>query len=254
MKKRGILDFPTHDCLLGFDAEWTKNYKIKNGNIPFCFSIVSVSKQEMSLNNLRSGNVKFKYIQFYCDHREDARNLVALGNSFADMILSSLDTSILCGHQMSSDFSTLYNYGKAVEVDDLYGIDQLYKMWNFRKFNERVQVFDTRYDVIRSFMGKSRRLVDVCRDFNIDVTQPELRNTSMTKLQNSFYDSGDEDIYERIAVMNLRHSFCALVLYWLNKIIKDDEDLIHFNINKSIYGSLNKDFNWVRSNDFSKLL
>lgn len=35
---KGKLPFPISDSLIGFDAEWTKNYKIKNGNVPFFYS------------------------------------------------------------------------------------------------------------------------------------------------------------------------------------------------------------------------
>ena len=76
----------------------------------------------------------------------------------------------------------------------------------------------------------------------------------MTKLQNIFFETKDEDIYERISVMNLRHSLCAIVLYWLNGKINNTEQRKPININKSVYNCLKSDFSWVASNEFSVLL
>lgn len=88
----------------------------------------------------------------------------------------------------------------------------------------------------------------------MDVRQPELNNTSMTKLQNQFYDRGDFVFYERIAVMNLRHSLSAVLLYWMNDQIKDKSQLTSVNTNRIVYGNLEKDFEWIHSDIFGQLL
>ncbi len=254
MKKKGSLSDITSHCIIGFDAEWTKNYKIKNGNIPFCFSVVTVGGQELSFNKLNKGNIKFKYIQYYCENREDFKELVAIANLWLDKILNVLDNSVLCGHQISSDFSVLYNFGVANDVGSLIHIERIREEWRKRKENNPVHIMDTRYDIVQTFLGESRRLVDMCNDFELDVTQPELKKLSMTKLQNIFYETKDENIYERISVMNLRHSLCAVVLYWLNGKINNAEQRKPLNINKSIYNCLKGDFSWVASKEFSVLL
>ena len=76
----------------------------------------------------------------------------------------------------------------------------------------------------------------------------------MTKLQNEFYDKGDYAIYERIAVMNLRHSLSAIVLYWLNSQNNDEFNLIPIKINKTMQYNLLEDFDWIQSNTFNQLL
>lgn len=254
MIKKGMLAFPEFDCLIGFDAEWTKNYKIKNGNVPFCFSIVAVRRKDLSFDRFENGDIPFHYIQFYCKSKEESVDLVALSNLYAESIIASLKTCILCGHQISSDFSVLFNYGNSNALEELLNIEKLQRMWHMRKSEARTCIVDTRYDVMHPFMGKSRRLVDMCNDFLLDVRQPELHNTSMTKLQNMFYTSEDYSIYERIAVMNIRHSLCAAVLCWLNDMICNGSQIVPININRMVYNALKDDFQWVASNDFLKLL
>lgn len=254
MKKKGSLSDIADNCLIGFDAEWTKNYKIRNGNVPFCFSVITVDNQELSFNKLNKGTIKFKYIQYYCENREDFKELVMIADFWFDKMLKVLDNSVLCGHQISSDLSVLYNIGVANDIESLIHIERMREEWRRRKENNPVHVMDTRYDIVQAFLGKSRRLVDMCNDFELDVTQPELKKSSMTKLQNIFYETKDENIYERISVMNLRHSLCAVVLYWLNGEIDNAEQRKSININRSVYNCLKKDFKWVASKEFSVLL
>lgn len=254
MRIKGGLNRIGCNDLIGFDAEWTKNYKIKNGNVPFCFSIVTTSISNLSYSNLENGDVQFNYIQYYCENKEEFKELVSLAENWSSKILDVLESCVLCGHQLSSDFSVLYNIGKAYEIEPLINLERLRHEWRVRRESPSIHIMDTRYDIIQSFLGNSRRLVDMCNDFDLDVTQPELGNSSMTKLQNIFYQTKDEDIYERVSVMNLRHSFCAIVLYWLNEEICNAGQIRHINVNKSIYNGLNTDFNWVNSDKFSTLL
>ena len=251
---KGKLPFPISDSLIGFDAEWTKNYKIKNGNVPFCFSIVAVKRKSITMEHLVNGNIQFEYMQFYCENKEETVDLIKNANIYAGYICDSLDTCILCGHQVSSDYSVLVNMGIARNICDLDNLNKLQEIWHKRKSETKIRMVDTRYDINRGFMGKSRRLVDMCNDFFMDVRQPELNNTSMTKLQNQFYDRGDFVFYERIAVMNLRHSLSAVLLYWMNDQIKDKSQLTSVNINRIVYGNLEKDFEWIHSDIFGQLL
>lgn len=250
----GKLQFPISDSLIGFDVEWTKNYKIKNGNVPFCFSIVTVKRKSITMEHLVNANVHFEYIQFYCENREETIDLIKNANIYAKYICDSLDTCILCGHQVSSDYSVLVNMGIARNIKDLENLNKLQEIWHKRKSETKKRMVDTRYDINRSFMRKSRRLVDMCNDFQMDVRQPELNKTSMTKLQNQFYDKGDLTFYERIAVMNLRHSLSATILYWINAQIKDKLQLMNVNINQIVYDNLEKDFEWIHSDVFKQLL
>lgn len=254
MKTKGTLQFPASNCLIGFDAEWTKNYKIKNGNVPFCFSIVAVKRTDITVEKLVDGKIPFKYIQIYCENRDETIALLKSANEYAGYIINSLETCVLCGHQVSSDYSVLINMGCAKGLDSLDNLRELQRIWHTREKEPVKRTVDTRYDVDRPFMGKSHRLVDICNDFKLDVSQPELKNLSMTKLQNEFYDKGDYSIYERIAVMNLRHSLSAIVLYWLNSQNNDEFNLIPIKINKTMQYNLLEDFDWIQSNTFNQLL
>ena len=254
MIKKGSLLFPMSDSFLGFDVEWTKNYQIKNGNVPFCFSIVAVDKKDITFERLEAGCLQFSYVQYYCQKTQEAYDLIADCDMYAKSVISSLESCILCGHQVSSDFSVLLNYGRVLNLTKLNNIAALQCMWHERKKSEIRQIVDTRYDVEQVFMGNSRRLVDMCNDFLMDVTQPELHGTSMTKLQNVFYTLGDSAFYERIAVMNLRHSLCAVLLYWLNCMTSRGHKVRPLNINKTVYYNLKNDFAWVNTNAFGELL
>lgn len=48
--------------------------------------------------------------------------------------------------------------------------------------------------------------VDVCAELRLDVTQPELRGSSMTALHRRWPQDGDVAAREKITVLNLRHS------------------------------------------------
>jgi len=251
----GTLKKIPDNCLIGFDAEWTKNYKIKNGNVPFCFSVVVIKNEALSLAALDKGEVRFSYIQYYCEAPEEFKDLVLLADRWSSEILSALNSSCtLCGHQISSDFSVLYNIGEAYNISPLTYLEKIRGEWKKRKDVSPACIFDTRYDTTKDFLGKSRRLVDMCNDFLLDVTQPELKNQSMTKLQNIFFKTHDKDIFERISVMNLRHSLCAAVLYWLNGKLENAGQRKPVNINRCVYENLSGNFDWIASKDFLVLL
>ncbi len=251
--KGNLNDIPDN-CIIGFDAEWTKNYKIKNGNIPFCFSVIVIEKDTLSLEVLEKGTIQFNYIQYYCETSEEFRDLVVIAETWSSKILNALNTCVLCGHQISSDFSVLHNIGKAHNISHLLYLEKVRNEWKNRKTSLPTHIIDTRYDITQEFLGESRRLVDMCNDFLLDVTQPELKNSSMTKLQNTFYETNNKNIFERISVMNLRHSLCAVILYWLNEIIVSADQRKFININKSVYNRLNEDFDWIKSKEFLTLL
>jgi hypothetical protein len=81
-----------------------------------------------------------------------------------------------------------------------------------RQHGQPRQVIDTRYDAGHLLRGTSRRLVDVATELRLDVTQPELRGTSMTALQRTWLDTGNSTALERISVLNLRHSLSTALI------------------------------------------
>jgi len=74
------------------------------------------------------------------------------------------------------------------------------------------RILDTRYDAGHVLTGTSRRLVDVCADLHLEVTQPELRGISMTALHRRWLETGDVTAREKITVLNLRHSLSTALV------------------------------------------
>ncbi|MGH3938587.1 MAG: hypothetical protein ACRDTG_08100 [Pseudonocardiaceae bacterium] len=74
------------------------------------------------------------------------------------------------------------------------------------------RVIDTRYDTNHVLSCRSRRLVDVCTELGLDVTQPELRGTSMTALHRTWLTEGIPESRERVSVLNLRHSLSTALV------------------------------------------
>jgi hypothetical protein len=67
-----------------------------------------------------------------------------------------------------------------VSASTLVGVDRTYELWRTRRGTDS-RVFDTRYDIDHLPIGASRRLVDICDELKLDVTQPELARGYMTK-------------------------------------------------------------------------
>lgn len=229
--------------LVSFDLEWTKNYKIKNGNKPFCFSFVYVNADKLP-SNLEE--LKFGYISYYVDRIGEEFELIDV----ADRILANFlnEKSLIVGHQLSSDISVLLNYSKDTPEEFI----QLKEFWHSRKADKSMaRVLDTRYDLGAMLKNKSRRLVDVCTELNLDVSQPELKG-SMTKMQNEFIDFGTEIIMEKLSILNLRHSLSALILCYY--YLEDNTNPTPLNVNDIMYRNLKGKYAYVKSDSFAALL
>ena len=74
------------------------------------------------------------------------------------------------------------------------------------------RVIDTRYDTDHVLSCRSRRLVDVCTELRLDVTQPELRGTSMTALHRAWLTDCAFEARDRVSVLNLRHSLSTALV------------------------------------------
>jgi len=112
--------------------------------------------------------------------------------------------------------------------------------------------FDTRYDLDCLLKGKSRRLVDVCAECNMKVTQPEI-TSSMTKMQNDFLVTQDYTIMERLAILNIRHSLSAAILYSLfSSTPHNSQGTI--NVNRILYNNIRNHFEYVRGEKFKELI
>lgn len=193
------------------DVEWTKNYRIANGNVPFCYSITY-------LHVPRTGPVDLAQLPMQVCSRyvEGPGETVELVRVAAEEIGRALHRAdLVVGHQLSSDLAVLAAAGRLHGAGDC--LDELARAreaWHARRMHAGpAPVLDTRYDAGHVVTGTtSRRLVDVCTDLGLNVEQPELRGTSMTAVHRRWLEAGDIPARERITTLNLRHSLSAALV------------------------------------------
>jgi hypothetical protein len=232
------------ETVVSFDLEWTKNYRIPNGNQPFCFSFVYLA---LPVKLAAIEKLDFGFISQYVERKDEIPQLVAAANQIFGCLTQHRLTII--GHQLSSDLSVLLRYDPRLPLPNLVDLKQAWQ--NRRQLGDRaLRVFDTRYDLESFLTGKSRRLVDVCVECQLEVTQPELK-ASMTKMQNDFYQTQDKRIMERLAVLNIRHSLSAALLYLYFRCQHRSTRIV--NVNKIIHTNLRNHFNYVTENHFTDL-
>lgn len=232
------------NILVSFDLEWTKNYKIKNGNKPFCFSFVYFHLDCMPK---KLENLDFGFCSFYIESRKEEKSLVASADIELRKYINQKITIV--GHQLSSDISVLLNYGNTRQTTNF---SKLKEYWHNRKNSQNhLEVFDTRYDLDPLLKGKSRRLVDVCTELNLDVKQPELKG-SMTKMQNIYLDNNDISFMEKLSILNIRHGLSAAILYYYFKKMEKKFDPI--NVNEIIHKNCSNHYDYVNSKEFSALV
>lgn len=239
----------TKNLVIGFDLEWTKNYKVKNGNKPFCFSFVFFEK--LTRPTAIERDLEFGFYSCYCEESEDARLLVKKVDELLGKFLKLGIQITIVGHQLSSDIAVIINYTGEENAPNFV---KLRELWRNRKIvmgkDQLVEVFDSRYD-LTSLSQKSRRLVDVCDECGLVVDQPEIVS-SMTKMQNDFYDGGDTKIMEMFSVLNIRHSLSAIILFLLSQ--RRSKLKKKMNVNKILFRNLEKYFAYVGTEAFKKLL
>lgn len=223
--------------VFGIDFEWTKNYKIKNGNIPFCFSIVYFPIYQKSFNVSEKLDIGIK--SFYVEKKEETGILIEkAGEFFSHHALKN----VIVGHQLHSDIAVISNYsqGKNENIEDFKAL------WRKRKENR--YLFDTRYDVT-NYQCKSRRLVDVCKDYRIDVKQPEVKG-SMSKMHHVFLQTHDSSIVEKLSVMNIRHSLSTALIY-ASFYLNNKKTIQTNNI---LYRNLKEHYKYIASENFKTLV
>ncbi|WP_433145195.1 hypothetical protein ACQPZ8_01650 [Actinomadura nitritigenes] len=232
--------------LASLDVEWTKNYRIKNGNVPFCWSITWIRLPATP----GPPPEEFAFTSAYASGGE-TQDLIDSADEAIAAMLESAD--VIIGHQVSSDLAILRNASKR----PLLSVETLRDRWHSRKTDPDLRertVLDSRYDVGDIVTGPSRRLVDVCGELDLDVTQPELVRHSMTALHRDHWLArGDDEARERITVLNLRHGLSAAYvaaraaghLHWETPL----------NLNRALHTQLaGHDIGWLRSPTFQALL
>lgn len=209
---------PDHDgpLLVAVDVEWTKNYRIRNGNIPFCYSIVYLPLPANEAILAAAEPLPVWFTAAYVDTADETGQLVECASR--DLAAALKGAGWLTGHQLSSDLAIL---ATAVGDQPPAAISAARTAWHTRSRTPTLplgpsagscQVLDTRYDADHLLTTtSSRRLVDVCTDLRLDVTQPELRG-SMTAMHRDWLATRAVETQERIAVLNLRHSLSTALV------------------------------------------
>ena len=176
------------------DTEWTKNYKIKNGNKPFLFSVLFYNN--INIEDVLKEQLDFKFVSVYIDNENEIPELINLLNRYLDC----KNLKLLVGHQVISDLYTFVHFSENLKGANTSNLAEWIGFFKDRANNGRI--FDTRFDLKNWLVGKSRRLVDVCYEMKIKNQldlhkQPEL-NKSMTALQKEFMQTKNSDISERL--------------------------------------------------------
>ncbi|HEV2374924.1 MAG TPA: hypothetical protein VGS19_22540 [Streptosporangiaceae bacterium] len=230
------------------DVEWSKNYRIQGGNVPFCYSLVWLTLPRSDTGTSLDASPFWYTCAYVHDTTETAKLATEAGRAL-DRVLQHAD--LVAGHQLSSDLAVL-----AASCDKPPpGVAATRTAWHQRRQSDptaRPRIVDTRYDAGHILACTSRRLVDVCTDMGLDVTQPELRGTSMTALHRRWLETGDTTAREKTSVLNLRHSLStALVAAHAAGVGRWSDRL---NVNRLLAGELSGAFDWVSSPMFTALM
>jgi len=238
---------PETRLLAAIDVEWSKNYRIRGGNVPFCYSVVWLA---LPASDASTGleATRFWYTSAYVQDPGEGADLIA----GADAALACLmeHASLIAGHQLCSDLGVL----AAADPASRPAVAAAATAWRQRREAPASQprFLDTRYDAGHLLACQSRRLVDVCADLRLEVTQPELRGTSMTALHRRWLQDGDVTAREKITVLNLRHSLStAMVAARAAGLARWQPGL---NVNRLMAHELGDAFGWLAHPVFTALL
>jgi hypothetical protein len=232
--------------LASVDVEWSKNYRVKGGNVPFCFSVTWLALP--GGDGAVTDSTGFWYTSAYVDDDAERGDLIAAADAALGCIADH--ASLVTGHQLCSDLAVL----AAAAEGKPAAIEAARNAWRRRREAEpgRLAWLDTRYDAGHVLGCQSRRLVDVCNDLRLDVSQPELRGASMTALHRRWIERSDIQAREKITVLNLRHSLSTAI------VAARAAGLAHWqpglNVNRLIAAQLGGELGWTASPVFTKLL
>ncbi|MFF4987735.1 hypothetical protein ACFY19_11130 [Streptosporangium saharense] len=229
--------------LASIDVEWSKNFRIRNGSVPFCFSIAWLLLPDTPVDLTE---VTWTYSSWYVEGADETQDLIAAADTAFGEVLDT--ATLVVGHQFSSDLGTLINAAHHL-VPNLHAVRE---NWRRRRAVPAVPMLDTRYDLDRLLAGTSRRLVDVCTELHLDVTQPELGSTSMTALHRRWLEGGDAEARERITVLNLRHSLSTALVALLGE--KHPVPTGEVNVNRLLANRLTGTYAWTSTPAFTALL
>jgi len=228
------------------DVEWSKNYRIRGGNVPFCYSVIWLTLPRAGAGTSLS-TPSFTSTSAYVHDARETGELAESAGLALEAVLERAD--VVAGHQFTSDLAVL----AAASGSPPPGVTAARDAWRQRRCpGHWPQIVDTRYDAGHVLTCASRRLVDVCADLELAVTQPELRGTSMTALHRRWLETGDAMAREKISVLNLRHSLStALVAARAAGFGSWPPGL---NVSQLLASGLGSAFGWLSSPAFTALL
>lgn len=234
--------------IASLDAEWLKNYKVKNGQRPFCFSVVWLDLPTTGDSDLT--DAAFEWTSVYVEEPGEMGEMVR--HAAATLAYAADSADIITGHQLCSDLSVL----QANAPDDaLPGFEQARDRWRQRRAPApgTARYVDTRYDAGHVLTGASRRLVDVAGELGLDVTQPELQKVTMPAWHRRWIEDRDTEGRERVSVLNLRHSLSTAY------VAARAEELGHWpadglNVNRSLAEGAKGAWAWLEHPTFTALL
>lgn len=95
---------PGTTLVASVDVEWTKNYRVANGNIPFCYSVVWLAVPS-SGTPMNLGEAPFSLTSAYVENPAETQDLIA---SAEDALTRIVDhAGLITGHQLCSDLAVL---------------------------------------------------------------------------------------------------------------------------------------------------
>lgn len=230
------------------DVEWSKNYRVANGNRAFCYSIVWLAvPADGGSPVVVDAGLPFDCTSVYLDDDDERRELVEM--AAADVAAAAESADLIAGHQLCSDLAVL---AANAAPDIPAALAAARRAWRERRGDPRRRIIDTRFDAGHLLAGTSRRLVDVCGELSLDVTQPELARASMTALHRDWLTRADTEARERVTVLNLRHSLStALVAMRTAGQITWQAPL---NVNAMIPTGLGRHIGWLNHPTFRALI
>jgi hypothetical protein len=227
------------------DVEWSKNYRVRGGNVPFCYSVAWLA---LPSEGARPGTFGFWYASVYVHDTSETCDLIT---SADNALLGTMEhAGLIAGHQLSSDLAVLAAAARAPAL----GLTALQAAWRRRgqPISGALRLLDTRYDTGHVLQCTSRRLVDICADLHLEVTQPELRGTSMTALHRRWLERAETSAREKITVLNLRHALStALVAAHAAGLASWPPGL---NVNTMLAAGLDGALGWLGDPVFAALL
>ncbi|GHF33488.1 hypothetical protein GCM10010218_13230 [Streptomyces mashuensis] len=235
--------------IASLDVEWTKNYRVKNGNRPFCYSLVWLDLPTTG-TSVDLSKLPFGYTSTYV---EDTSETAALVRCAADTVCTAVDSAdIITGHQLCSDLAVLQANAEQLHEP----LVAARGAWKQRRTpgEDGARYLDTRFDAGHLLTGASRRLVDVCTELGLDVTQPELRGTSMTALHRRWLEHADPTAREKISVLNVRHSLSTAYVAARTAGLGHWEPRGGLNVNQTLADHAADAWDWLTSPTFTDLL